>query len=308
MLMGILAGLGSGFFWGFSFLVPKLLAGFTPAQVALGRFTFFGIVSIGVIASNPRKIARWLTLRNAIMAFCLSVAGYSFYYLVLTFAIRESGIPLASLIIGLLPLTIALSSRSRPERPTLFVVSLILIALGIAILNWEGIWLLGHPSAEPVRWRGPLAAVVSLVSWTWFAVANAGFLQKHRDIDNVSWTNLLGVFSFVGMVLFALAEPFVSGGSEGGVLSIFSHPDLPRFAFWTAVLGLGSTYLASWMWNKASALLPTSLTGQLIVSETVFALLFGFLHEGRLPTGAEAASMVSLIAGVLLGIYSFKSS
>jgi drug/metabolite transporter (DMT)-like permease len=298
MLMGVLAGLASGFFWGFSFLVPQLLSGFSPAQVALGRYGYFALVSIVVVASDPRRITKWLTWRIAISAFGLSIAGYSFYYLLLTFAVRESGIPLPSLIVGLLPLTIAISSRSRPARSGFFLFSLVLIALGIGILNGEGIWLLGHPSASPVRWQGPLAAVVALLSWTWFAVANAHYLKKHPQIDNVSWTNLLGIFSFVQMLVFTFFD--------GGVGSLLSHPELTRFLLWTAVLGVGSSYVASWMWNKASAILPTSLTGQLIVSETVFALLFSFIHEARFPTPLETASMATLISGVLLGIYSFR--
>jgi drug/metabolite transporter (DMT)-like permease len=306
MLIGILAGLGAGFFWGFSFLVPQLLTGFTPAQVALGRFAYFGIISLAVIASNPRALRRWVTPRALGMALLLSLTGYSFYYLVLTYSIRESGIPLSSLIIGLLPLTIAVCSRSRPARPRLFTASLVLIALGIAVLNGEAIWMLGSESGAVPSWRGPLAAVVSLMSWTWFAVANSRYLQTHREIDNVGWTNLLGAFSFFGMLVFAAAEPMVTGSSQGGLVALFAHPDLSTFLVWTGVLGIGSTYFATWLWNKASALLPTSLTGQLIVSETVFALLFAFLHEQRFPTAAESISMASLITGVLLGIYSFK--
>src|SRR5206468_7815576 len=53
------------------------------------------------------------------------------------------------------------------------------------------------------------------------------------------------------------------------------------------------------LWNRASRLLPLALTGQMIVFETLFALLYGFLWERRWPTLLETLAMVLLVAGVL---------
>jgi drug/metabolite transporter (DMT)-like permease len=53
------------------------------------------------------------------------------------------------------------------------------------------------------------------------------------------------------------------------------------------------------LWNHASRLLPLTMTGQMIVFETLFALLYGFIWEERLPTGLEWLAMALLIAGVL---------
>jgi len=53
------------------------------------------------------------------------------------------------------------------------------------------------------------------------------------------------------------------------------------------------------LWNHASRLLPLTMTGQMIVFETLFALLYGFLWEGRWPTMLESVAMVLLVAGVI---------
>jgi drug/metabolite transporter (DMT)-like permease len=53
------------------------------------------------------------------------------------------------------------------------------------------------------------------------------------------------------------------------------------------------------LWNHASRLLPLTMTGQMIVFETLFALLYGFLWEGRWPTGLEWLAMGLLVGGVL---------
>jgi len=42
-----------------------------------------------------------------------------------------------------------------------------------------------------------------------------------------------------------------------------------------------------------------TLAGQMIVFETLFALVYGFLWERRGPTGLEVLAIVSLIAGVI---------
>jgi drug/metabolite transporter (DMT)-like permease len=38
----------------------------------------------------------------------------------------------------------------------------------------------------------------------------------------------------------------------------------------------------------------------MIVFETIFASLYGYLWEGRWPTGLEALALVLLVAGVIL--------
>ena len=53
------------------------------------------------------------------------------------------------------------------------------------------------------------------------------------------------------------------------------------------------------MTGAASRALPMALMGQMIVFETVFASLYGFLWEARWPSGLEAAALVLLLAGVV---------
>jgi drug/metabolite transporter (DMT)-like permease len=54
------------------------------------------------------------------------------------------------------------------------------------------------------------------------------------------------------------------------------------------------------LWNVASRALPLALTGQMIVFETIFASLYGYLWEGRWPTRLEGLALVLLVAGVIL--------
>ncbi len=71
-------------------------------------------------------------------------------------------------------------------------------------------------------------------------------------------------------------------------------------AFWiiNALLALGASVIGNHLWNVASRRVPVTLSGQLILFETLFALLYGFIYKQQLPRPLEAAAIVLLIAGV----------
>ena len=71
-------------------------------------------------------------------------------------------------------------------------------------------------------------------------------------------------------------------------------------------MGILSSWGATYFWNNASALLPTGLTGQLVVFETIFGLFYTFLYEHRLPSFAEALGMTLLLVGVLKGVSALR--
>ena len=58
--------------------------------------------------------------------------------------------------------------------------------------------------------------------------------------------------------------------------------------------------------ERASRLLPPALTGQLIVFETLAALLYAFLWQARLPFAQELVGIALLVGGVLIGVRIFR--
>ncbi|HEV2541936.1 MAG TPA: hypothetical protein VGU70_04125 [Methylobacterium sp.] len=53
------------------------------------------------------------------------------------------------------------------------------------------------------------------------------------------------------------------------------------------------------LWNRRSRLLPLTLVGQMILFETLFALLYGFAWEQRLPQPLEVAAFGLVTLSVL---------
>ena len=64
----------------------------------------------------------------------------------------------------------------------------------------------------------------------------------------------------------------------------------------------GFVWLATVLWNIASQKLSASLCGQLIVSETLFALLYSFAWDGQWPSLAQSVACVLFTLGILASI------
>jgi drug/metabolite transporter (DMT)-like permease len=60
------------------------------------------------------------------------------------------------------------------------------------------------------------------------------------------------------------------------------------------------------LWNQMSRLLPLTLIGQMILFETLFALIYGFLWEQRFPTLLETAAFALVVLSVISCIDTHK--
>jgi drug/metabolite transporter (DMT)-like permease len=80
---------------------------------------------------------------------------------------------------------------------------------------------------------------------------------------------------------------------------LMAHPGWERFVAVSLFTGLGCAWLATVLWNEASRRLPASLAGQLIVSETLFALLYAATLQGQWPSVTALAACGLFLAGIL---------
>src|SRR3546814_14556311 len=61
---GLACGMGAGALWGLVFLAPELVRGFTPLQLAIGRYLAFGAIAALLIAPRWRGRVRKLAARD----------------------------------------------------------------------------------------------------------------------------------------------------------------------------------------------------------------------------------------------------
>ena len=302
LLIGLLCGLIAGAFWGGVFLAPKLLHAFTPLQMTAGRYVCYGLASAALLGPSARRVLARLTLADWRDLAGLSLLGNIVYYVGLAISVQIAGVAPASLIIGLLPVTLTLvgaqkSGKGPGEGVPLrrLAAPLLLVAAGVLCINIAAFQTATDVSVARLS-LGLLAAAGALAVWTVFAVWNARRLAATPRFNSHEWSLLTGVVT--GLLSLLLVIPaFFLGGAE--------HVPDAWMLFWgvSLAVALGASVIGNGLWNAASRLLPLSLSGQLIVFETLFALLYGFLHEARWPLPLETAAIVLMLAGVLWSVH-----
>ena len=291
---GIAAGLGAGAFWGTTFVAPLLLPDVGHTDLTVGRYLASALFSIGFLLSSAlRGRLRLPTPRQALDALWLSTLGYTGYYLLLVWGIEAAGAALPALIIGTIPLWLMLLGKPQHLRWATLLPGRGLTAGGLGLMIAAS--QAGAAADGPDLWAGIGWAVLALASWTAFGLLNARWVRLHPDVDSLLWANWLGVAAGLGSLGLWLVD-----GSSVGVL--VARPDFGLFVLVCTVTGIGAAWVASVLWNVASRRLSTSLAGQLIVSETVFALTYAFAWSGDWPAPMQLLACVLFIAGILASI------
>jgi drug/metabolite transporter (DMT)-like permease len=295
MLTGILAGLGAGALWGLVFVVPRMTPGLSSVDLTSGRFFSYGAMAALVMALT-RRSHTLPTLRQAITALGMSVLGATAYYLLLSMSIHRAGTEVPTLIIGTIPLWVMLFGKPAGLRWSTLLPGVALTAAGLLLMVIATRSELGAVQASGgTFWWGVALASASMVSWTVFAILNAAWLKRHPEIRASEWANWVGIATGVGALLLWL----VAGSAPNEVLAL---DDGVLIAIVCIATGVGSGWAASILWNIASQRLSASLCGQLIVSETLFALFYSFVWDGAWPGGLQLLAAVLFTLGILASI------
>ncbi len=301
---GVGFALAAGLAWGLVFVAPVLLPDYPPAMLTFGRYLAFGLIALP-LAWRDRRALAGLSRADWLEALKLAAVGNVLYYLALSSSIQLAGVPLPTVIIGTLPVVIAVCANlSRRELAwRRLALPLVLIAAGIGLVNVSemGRIAAGQATAAGLG-LGALLAAAALVCWTWYPLRNAAWVQRNPRVGSGTWATAQGIatlpLALVGMAVYQVASGTLAGEAPLG----------PRpLAYIGLMLAIG--LLASWLgtlcWNQASRLLPTSLTGQLIVFETLAALAYGFMHRGSAPDAWTWGGIALLVAGVMAGTRAF---
>jgi len=292
MLTGVMAGLGAGALWGLIFVMPRMLGDYSGVDMTAGRFVAYGVLAACVMALGWRRRPR-PTLRQAGAALGLSILGFSAYFLLLVLAIQDAGTEVPTLIIGTIPLWVMLLGKPVALRWRGLLPGLVLTLAGLLLM-------MSATQASPAGqgghfYQGVALACAAMASWTLFALLNAAWLKRNPQVNATDWANWLGIAAGLGALLL-----WCFAGSD--LPKLAEQPDLGLFAFLCLSTGFGSAWLATILWNLASQRLSASLCGQLIVSETVFALLYSFAWDGQWPSLVQAAACALFILGILASI------
>lgn len=296
LALGVSFGMAAGLMWGIIFSVPVLLPDYPPLALSAGRYLAFGLIVLIPAWLDRRRLAA-LTPRDWWKAIELSLVGNLLYFGCIAFAAQNAGAPMTAMVIGTLPVVLSIAGNlADPQLSWRRLTSpLLIIAAGLALVHGEE-GAAAEVAAGGNYALGLIAALGGLLCWTWYPLRNAAWIQQRPQLSMTSWATAQGLATLpLAAVAFAALAAL-----PGYRYPLGTDPD--RFLALMAALGLGASWLGTLFWNKTSQLLPTALSGQMIVFETVFGLSFAFALRGAWPSSTTLAGIALLIGGVLLGV------
>lgn len=304
LTIGIAAALAAGLLWGLVFVAPLLLPDYPAALLTFGRYFAFGLVTLP-IAWWQRNALRQLTRADWWLALKLSLVGNVIYYLALSASIQLAGAPLPTLIIGTLPVVIAVFSNlgDRQFSWARLLPSLVLIGSGLLCVNADQLERVNAGGALSAYVTGAALAVVANAAWTWYPIHNARWLRTHPSHTATTWATAQGLTTLplAATGLLASVIYFKVTGDARFAESVWGAQPV-KFWFLMLTIGFSASWLGTLLWNIASKNTPTALTGQLIVFETLSALGYAYLVYARAPSGFEVAGIALLVLGVIVGV------
>jgi len=302
MLAGVLFALAAGLMWGLIFVGPLLVPDYPGALQSAGRYVAFGLIALPLAWYDRRRLRRLLPAdwREALK---LSLVGNLLYYTFLANAIQRTGAPVSTMIIGTLPVVMAITANHlyghlegrlawRRLAPALLAIGVGLICVNIAELRVQG------GEWDLTRYlSGIVLAVLAVACWTWYPLRNARWLRSHPQHKPGTWATAQGIVTLpLALIMYLLVSAQLAWQHPSFALPFGPHPQ--RFLPLMLVIGLLCSWLGTLCWNAASQRLPTVFMGPLIVFETLSGLLWTFLWRQSWPPLLTLAGILALIVGV----------
>jgi len=318
---GTALALAAGLLWGLVFIAPLLLPDYPALLLSAARYLAFGLIALPLAWWDRAALAQ-LSRADWLEALKLSLVGNLLYYAFLAAAIQRAGGPLPTVIIGTLPVVIALATNWRdrrraaaraeaapdqdsasPDTPLPWrrlAPSLLLLGAGIALVNHTELTRLRAGSdADLARYAlGGLLAVGAVACWTWYPIRNADWLRAHPGRPARAWATAQGLATLpLAALAYALFWGWSALAAPGWPMPLGPTPE--RYLALMFAIGLFGSWLGTLCWNAASQRLPTTLAGQLIVFETLAALSYAWILRGQGPDTPALAGVALLVAGVV---------
>jgi len=284
--------------WGTAFLIPHILPEVNPIIIAIGRYLVYGLVSVALIFSARERFQN-LSKQQWLVAFSLGFAGNVGYYLFLSSSIYHSGITIAALVVGILPVALVIVGNLI-EKTYLFrslVLPVLFILSGMITLSLSNIET--RIDNENIL-LGTGLAIVSLVLWTFYGIKNAQFLKLNPSVSSNSWSIAIGVCCLLQSLIILLILAMFTNALHFS--NDMSSEQLWHFVLGCLFLGIVVSWLATILWNQASRHLPVALAGQLIVFETISSLVYGYVADQSLPNIGELLAVTLVVVGVIAGL------
>ena len=310
MLLGLLFGVIACALWGLVYIIPLWLSSYDPMLIALARYTAFGVFSVLLLCFNGKTV-KMMTGRDWLSAIALGAVGNLFFYWLLASCVQLSGAPIAGAFTAVVPISVAVVANFADRRRgggvawRGLVFPLALVTAGMVCLNWTEFSYFVANSDEPPAgfWLGVFYGFLSLLVWTWYPISNAEWLRSHRRVSPMFWTIAQGA----GALPASLIGMGIYGWSVGSVDVMLGETPF-KFFLGIAFLAVVCSWVAICFWNAMSQRLTPALGGQMIIFETIFAVVYAHIVREAMPTTLMTVGMILLLVGVCASVRVFRKN
>ena len=279
---GILAGVSAAAIWGGMYVVSKVVLDVIPPFMLLSLRLFFGIIALGVIYfwKGPVPINRRLLLQ----VLGIGVLGYG-----LSLGLQLAGTRLSTAANG------AVVTSATPAFVFLFSafflhervswrrsVALLLATLGVlAVIDFR------NANLTSDLFLGNLLLIGAALTWALYSVL---VRLVTRQLSTLTFTT----FALIGGLFISLPL----GTWEWNTQSVGEL----NFGIWLGIFYLGviSTGLAAYLWNKAFEILEAGVASLTFFAQPVFGAALGVIFLGERITPLFIFGGVLIILGFWL--------
>lgn len=302
MVKGVIYALSACLIWGLIFVVPLFMEGFSPIEIALGRYFFYGAISSLIFIRG-----RWMGSFRFPISIWKKALSFSFaatigYYIFFVLSLRFATPAITALILGISPIAIALLGNWKEKEISYgsLIFPSLLLFIGLIIINFPHI---SSNDSPEVFLLGLICCLGALFSWSWYVVANSRFLKNNPQVPSGDWSTAIGVATLFWTILLGIFWAVTQTSFEK-----FSHfnPMLISFLFGSATLGLLCSWVGAFLWNRACLYLSVSAAGQMTIFETIFGLIFVCILEKRFPPKLELLGICLILSSIILALSKMK--
>ena len=211
----------------------------------------FGLTSLAVLAPGGVSTLGALSRRDWRLVPLLGFTGNVGYRLAMLLAVPRAGSAVVALVIGCLPVVMAVLGNNGPRQLPLryLATPLGLIASGLLAANGAGFANARTVGALVPLFLGLLPTIAALTLWTWYGLRNASALAERPTMSPITRTALTGVGTLLALPP-VLIVGLVAGWSAVPSLGLVG-PSALRFLGWSLILGLMSSWAATWAPTKS---------------------------------------------------------